>query len=142
MTSRVEMVLQETVEHDDITFVHLVDLARQLEEELAASQAQVAGLKKEIEQRKQAYAGLEESIFGTGACSGEEFMLRELAVHSLIDEVQALRRGVGFTHVGEDPVKYLLDEWTGVMKRESAVMSLDLIRKTREKRAIAAKEGK
>jgi hypothetical protein len=99
---------------------------------------------KELHERAaEGYEKLIEAFFGLGAGSYEEFALKELACWQLVDEVKALRRGIGLTHVGPDPLILLLDEWRGLPDREIVTKSLAMVRDSREREiALAKKEGK
>jgi hypothetical protein len=76
---------------------------------------------------------LQEYLLGSGPESAENFMIREIAVRDLIDEVKALRRGIGFNHVKDDPVLYLEDKFTGISTREFAEYTLSILRQSRER---------
>ena len=91
----------------------------------------------EIKLLRENFVKLEESLFGTGAGSAEEFHLRELAVWALIDEVEGYRRGVAITHADGDPLLRLKDKWTGLVDREFAVKTLATVREIRLRREAA-----
>jgi len=94
------------------------------------------GLKYRKEQ--ECRQGLEDYLFGTSVGSFEEFALKDLAVWDLIDEVEALRRGVGFTHVGPDPLLRLRDKWAGLIDREELLRNIQMVRESRERAARQA----
>lgn len=53
----------------------------------------------------------------------------QLLVWALIDEVEALRRGIGFTHVNEDPVKGLTDKYIGLPDRDFMYRTTAIIKR-------------
>jgi hypothetical protein len=99
------------------------DLQRRHEKEIEAAEAKLKSREKECEQ-------LRNTLYGASDASAEEHLLRELAVWSLMDEVEALRRGLGVTHI-DDPLVRLKDKYRGALDREYLIATLATIRKMR-----------
>jgi hypothetical protein len=60
----------------------------------------------------------------------EEYLNRDEAVWALIDEVRALRRGVGLTH-SRDPIEIITDKWWGISSREEIARHRAMIAKAK-----------